>query len=89
MSIILVDGIKDVVFHNGVVRIECISVGANGEQHKSGTLMIPGNVAGPVLQAMINAMQELDKKIKEHVAEQAAKAEAEKGAEKGSEKKKN
>ena len=74
MSTILVDGIKDVVFHNGVVRIDCISIGAKGEQHPSGTLLIPGNVTGPVLQSLVNAMQELDKKIRESVTEQAAKA---------------
>jgi hypothetical protein len=74
MSIILVDGIKDVTFHNGIVRIECITAGPNGEQRSSGTLVIPGNVTGPVLQALVQAIQELDKKIRDHVAEQAAKA---------------
>jgi hypothetical protein len=74
MPKILVDGIKDVVFHNGIIRVECVSVGANGEQHPSGTLMIPGSMTGPVLQALANAVQELDKKIREHAAEQAAKA---------------
>jgi hypothetical protein len=74
MSITLIDGIKDVVFHNGIVRIECVGVGANGAQYPSGTLIIPGNVTGPVLQALVKAMQELDKKMRDHVTEQAAKA---------------
>ena len=74
MSVIMVDGIKDVVFHNGIVRIDCLAAGPNNETRASGTIMIPGAVTGPILQTLINAMQELDKKIREHTAEQQAKA---------------
>ena len=73
MSIVLIDGIKDVVFHNGIVRIDCIAAGPDNSQRPSGTLVIPGNVAGPVLQMISNAMQELDKKIREQAAETASK----------------
>jgi hypothetical protein len=73
MSMIMVDGIKDIVFHNGIVRIDCLSAGPNGEQRSSGTIVIPANVTGPILQSLANAMQELDKKIREHAAEMASK----------------
>lgn len=73
MSMIMVDGIKDIVFHNGIVRIDCLAAGPNGEQRPSGTIVIPANVTGPILQSLANAMQELDKKIREHAAEMAAK----------------
>jgi hypothetical protein len=73
MSMIMVDGIKDIVFHNGIVRIDCLSAGPNGEQRSSGTIVIPANVTGPILQSLANAMQELDKKIREHAAEMANK----------------
>jgi hypothetical protein len=76
MSVIVIDGIKDVVFHNGIVRIDCVAAGPGAEQRPSGTLVIPGVVTGPILQALVNAMQELDKKMREHAAEQAAKASA-------------
>ena len=81
MSVIMVDGIKDVVFHNGIVRIDCLAAGPNNETRASGTIMIPGAVTGPILQTLINAMQELDKKIREHTAEQAKAAEAARSAE--------
>jgi hypothetical protein len=68
MSVVMVDGIKDIVFHNGIVRIDCIAAGPNGETRHSGTIVIPGNVTGPVLQAIAKAMQELEKKIKEQTA---------------------
>jgi hypothetical protein len=74
MPMVMVDGFKDIVFHNGIVRIDCVSAGPNGELRESGTLVIPGNMTGPILQALANAMQELDKKMREHSAELAAKA---------------
>ena len=76
MSMVLIDGIKDVVFHNGIVRIDCLAAGPAGEPRPSGTLLIPGAQVGPVLQALNAAMQQLDEKIRAQVAEQAAKAAA-------------
>jgi hypothetical protein len=74
MAMIMIDGIKDVVVHNGIVRVDCVAAGPNGEQRPSGTLVIPGSITGPILQALANALQELDKKIREHNEEQAAQA---------------
>jgi len=65
MPIMLIDGIKDVVLHNGLVRVDCVSAGPNNQQQASGTLLIPANIAGPVVQALVNALAELDRKIRE------------------------
>ena len=65
MTQILIDGITNISFHNGVLRIECITVGPDGKPHPSGTLVIPGAIAGQVMQALVNGMQELDKKLRE------------------------
>jgi hypothetical protein len=65
MQILLVDGIKDVVLHNGVLRVDCVAAGPNGQQQPSGTLLIPANIAGPVVQTLVNALAELDRKIRE------------------------
>ena len=65
MSIMLIDGIKTVAFHNGVLRIDCVSAGPDGAERPSGTLLIPGNQAGPVLQALVGATQELEKRLRE------------------------
>ena len=81
MSIVLIDGIKDVVFHNGIVRIDCIAAGPDNSQRPSGTLVLPGNAAGAILQTIANAMQELDKKIREHAAETASKTSGTQGVE--------
>jgi len=65
MTQILVDGISNITFHGGVLRVECATMGIDSKPHPSGTLIIPGPVAGPVLQALIKGMQELDKKMRE------------------------
>ena len=65
MTKILIDGISNLAINNGVLRIECVAVGADGQQHPSGTLVIPGPVAGQVLQALIDGTQGLEKKLRE------------------------
>ena len=65
MTQILVDGITNISFHSGVLRIECATVGPDGKPQSSGTLVIPGAVAGNVLQALIKGTQELEKKVRE------------------------
>jgi hypothetical protein len=65
MSLTLIDGIKTVVFHNGMVRIECVSAGPNNEERPSGTLLIPGNQVGQILRTLTQAMQDLEKRIRE------------------------
>ncbi len=72
MSMTLIDGIKTVTFHNGVLRIDCIAAGPNNEERPSGTLLIPANQAKQVLLALVNATQELEKRIREQVEQAEA-----------------
>jgi hypothetical protein len=65
MSLTLIDAVKSVVFHNGILRIDCIAAGPNGEERPSGTLLIPANQAGHVLKSLVEATQELDKRLRE------------------------
>jgi hypothetical protein len=65
MTQVLIDTITNLSIHNGVLRIECVAVGADGQPHPSGTLVIPGAVATQVVQALVNGTQELDKKLRE------------------------
>jgi hypothetical protein len=65
MSLTLIDAVKSVVFHNGVLRIDCIAAGPNGEERPSGTLLIPGNQAAQVLNALVEATRELEKRLRE------------------------
>lgn len=74
MTTMLVDNVKAVAFHNGVLRIDCVAVGSNNEEQSSGTLLIPGNMVGPILQALVTASQDLDKQMREHAAKHASTA---------------
>lgn len=65
MTQVLIDAITNLSIHNGVLRVECGAVGADGQLHSSGTLIIPGAVAAQVLQSLINGTQEIDKKLRE------------------------
>ena len=65
MSQILIDAISNVTVANGLVRVDCVSVGPNNEQRPSGTLLIPAAQVGPVLNALVNAMKELQRKQQE------------------------
>jgi hypothetical protein len=65
MTVTLIDGIKSVSYHNGVVRIDCFSTGSNNEERPSGTLVIPGPRAGQIVQALTQALQELSNKLRE------------------------
>jgi hypothetical protein len=71
---ILVDRVGTVVFNNGILRVDCMTTGPNNEERAGGTLLIPINVAGPVLQSLIAAAQELDKRLREQAKQQQEKA---------------
>ncbi len=74
MSVILIDGLKTVGFHNGILRIECTEAGPGGEERSSGTLLIPGNQAGQVLKSLVEATQQLEKRLREQQQETAGNA---------------
>ncbi len=65
MTQMLIDGITNISLHNGILRIDCITLGHDGKPQPSGTLVIPGAIAAQVVQALANGMKELDKKIRE------------------------
>jgi hypothetical protein len=70
MTVTLIDGIKAVSLHNGVVRIDCVSAGPNNEERPAGTLLIPAIRAGQIVQALTQALQDLGNKLREHQQQQ-------------------
>jgi hypothetical protein len=42
----LIDKVSHVGLHNGMMRVDCVSVGPNGRENASGVLLIPPNIAG-------------------------------------------
>jgi hypothetical protein len=72
MTYVLIDAIKAITFHNGLLRVDCVAAGPNNEERSAGTLLIPGNQAGAILQSLTQAMQELDKKLREQAQQATA-----------------
>ena len=70
----LVDGVKSITLHGNVVRVSCISVGADGKEEPAGTLLIPGNEVGPIVQSLVNGLQEMQKQMRERSAAATAAA---------------
>ena len=68
MTKMLIDGIRSITLHGNVVRIHCVSVGADGKQEEAGTLLIPGSEVGPIMQTLVNGLQEMQKQIRERAA---------------------
>jgi hypothetical protein len=65
MSQILIDAISNVTMAHGLIRVDCVTMGPNSQQRPSGTLLIPGPAAGPILTALANAIKELQRKQQE------------------------
>ena len=72
MTYVLIDAIKAITFHNGVLRVDCVALGSNNEERSSGTLLIPGNMTGQILASLTQAVQELDKKLREQAQQATA-----------------
>ena len=71
-NVIVIDRISGMAVVNGMLRIECVALDTTGKEVPSGSVLIPGNVIGPVVQSLVNAVQEIDKKMREQAAAAAA-----------------
>ena len=65
---LIMERISNIAVSNGLVRIECVALNAAGQEKPSGTVLIPANLAGPVVHSLVKGMQELDKKLREAAA---------------------
>jgi hypothetical protein len=73
-TVTMIDRISAIVLQNGVMRIDCISIGPNNEERQSGTLLIPAVQVGNVINSLAQGTQELEKRIREATEQQAAAA---------------
>jgi hypothetical protein len=67
-NLMVVERIANIAVSNGIVRIDCVAVNAAGQEKPSGTMLIPVNLARPVVHSLVKGMQELDKKLREAAA---------------------
>jgi hypothetical protein len=63
----IIDGISEVTLANGVVRIQLTAVGGNGQAYEAGSLEIPANIVGELVNGLGASINELNSKIAESV----------------------
>jgi hypothetical protein len=59
----IIEGLGQVSFINGVLRVQTMRVGPSGKMEESGTIELPGNVVGDVINLLANAAQGISDKI--------------------------
>ena len=64
---ILIDAVKAVAIHNGLLRVYCTAGVPNKGERSSGILLISGNQAGSIVRALTQAVQELEGRLREQV----------------------
>jgi len=59
----LIEGLGNVSFINGLLRIQTLKVNSDGNVHESGTLEIPGNKVGDIINGIAAAAQGISNKM--------------------------
>ena len=59
----VIDGIQNVTLANGVVRIQTVRTGADGQARAGEEIAIPASQYGTILQALQSAGQDLQNKL--------------------------
>ena len=59
----LVEGLSNITFVNGILRVQCTSIDPSGKQTTSGTLEIPGANVNGVLNGLINSAKAIEEKL--------------------------
>ena len=72
MTQLLIDRVTSITLHGNVVRVHCSAIGADGKEEAVGTILIPGNEVGPIMQALVNGLQEMQKQLRERASAAAA-----------------
>jgi len=74
MTQMLIDRVTSITLHANVVRIQCIAIGADNKEEPAGTILIPGNEVGQMMQTLAAGLQEMQKQLRERGEAAAAAA---------------
>jgi len=64
-EIMIIEGLGNVSFVNGLLRIQTLAVGPNGKINETGSIEIPGNKVGDLITSLTAAAQGISEKIGE------------------------
>ena len=59
----IIEGLGNVTFVNGLLRIQTLAVGSDGKANESGSIEIPGNKIGDIISSLTAATKGISEKI--------------------------
>lgn len=59
----LIEGLGNVTFVNGILRVECTKIDGAGKEVNSGTIEIPGSSLNNVLNGLITSSKAIEDKL--------------------------
>jgi hypothetical protein len=69
---IIADAVINISLANNVVRVVFGQNAGDNQVAPSGTLLIPANIAGPIISGLANGVSEISEKVKQQQEVQAA-----------------
>ncbi|MEO0819337.1 MAG: hypothetical protein AAF074_02825 [Pseudomonadota bacterium] len=64
---ILIDKLKNATVSNGMLRLSCIAIAADGSEQPSGEILIPVNRIAPVMGELNTVVKQLREKAQAHI----------------------
>jgi hypothetical protein len=59
----LIEGLSNITFVNGILRVQCTAINPNGKEVEAGTLEIPGASVNAVLNGLVNSTKAIQEKL--------------------------
>jgi len=85
----IVEALGNVTFVNNILRIETLMIQGDGSVAPSGSIEIPGNLTGEVINQLAQATQGISEKLNSEISGDTKEETSKKDTEKKSKKKKN
>jgi|TARA_B100001146_G_C16178925_1_gene433712 hypothetical protein len=80
----IIEQIGAATFANGLVRIQALAAGPDGQVRESGVIEVPGNIVAEVVNTLVKTLNTLETQLSEAAeAEQSTKESESKGNGKG------
>ncbi len=61
----IIEQVGAATFSNGLVRIQCLYTGPDGQAKESGVIEVPGNIVAEVVNNLVNTLNTLESQLSE------------------------
>ena len=70
----LIEGIGKVSFVNGILIVQALSIGSDGNMKESGSIEIPGNMVSDIINGLSTGAKGISEKLNENLSSENTKA---------------